>query len=107
MKRSPGRTVIAVVGTGAMLALGGFLGSASPAGGNDGAAAHVVVPTDSASLATGAKLFKANCVPCHGVSGRGDGPTGVTLKPRPRNFTHPQEFKSKNDDEIFAVISRG
>ena len=34
----------------------------------------------------GAALFKANCVSCHGNNGMGDGPTSLTLNPKPRNF---------------------
>lgn len=33
-----------------------------------------------------AKLFQANCISCHGVDGRGDGPDGVDLDPKPANF---------------------
>jgi high-affinity iron transporter len=32
------------------------------------------------------KLFQANCISCHGVDGRGDGPDGVDLDPKPANF---------------------
>ncbi|MBI1797981.1 MAG: cytochrome c [Candidatus Eisenbacteria bacterium] len=64
-------------------------------------------PTDSASVAAGAKIYATNCVPCHGKAGHGDGPTGVALKPRPRDFASPKEFKSKNDDEVFLVVSKG
>jgi hypothetical protein len=37
-------------------------------------------------VAKGAGLFKANCISCHGETGMGDGPTSVTLNPKPRNF---------------------
>jgi high-affinity iron transporter len=33
-----------------------------------------------------AKLFQAKCISCHGVDGRGDGPDGVDLDPKPSNF---------------------
>ena len=37
-------------------------------------------------LAKGKELFKANCTSCHGDAGEGNGPTAVTLNPKPRNF---------------------
>jgi mono/diheme cytochrome c family protein len=34
----------------------------------------------------GAGLYTANCASCHGDNGGGDGPAGLTLNPKPRNF---------------------
>lgn len=31
-------------------------------------------------------LYRENCVHCHGISGNGDGPTALFLKPYPRDF---------------------
>jgi mono/diheme cytochrome c family protein len=42
-------------------------------------------PTPEA-LSRGRDLFKANCASCHGDNGQGDGASGLTLNPRPRNF---------------------
>lgn len=39
------------------------------------------------ALARGKELFKQTCAVCHGVEGKGDGPGGVALDPKPRNFT--------------------
>lgn len=41
------------------------------------------VPADAASLHRGKKLFEQYCAACHGPHGRGDGPAGATLNPRP------------------------
>ncbi|RPJ18829.1 MAG: hypothetical protein EHM35_21430 [Planctomycetaceae bacterium] len=38
-------------------------------------------------LEEGSRLFKENCVSCHGSAGRGDGPAGQSLQPRPRDLT--------------------
>lgn len=34
----------------------------------------------------GKTLFSTTCSPCHGAEGKGDGPAGATLNPKPRNF---------------------
>ena len=79
------------------------------AGGDQTAAAPPAArpAPDSATIAAGEKLFMKNCQPCHGATGHGDGPASVALNPKPRNFTQPSQFKSKNDDEVFLVISKG
>jgi len=42
--------------------------------------------------AKGKVIFTTNCASCHGDDGKGDGPVGVALNPRPRDFTKA-EFK--------------
>jgi mono/diheme cytochrome c family protein len=64
-------------------------------------------PTDEASIAAGAKSYAKYCVACHGASGHGDGPAAAGLKPPPRDFSSPKNFKMKNDGELFEVVSRG
>lgn len=39
-----------------------------------------------ADLAAAQQVYQANCVSCHGASGRGDGPAAGALKPSPINF---------------------
>lgn len=43
------------------------------------------IPSDSL-VTRGRDVFRANCTSCHGETGLGDGPTAVTLNPKPRNF---------------------
>jgi mono/diheme cytochrome c family protein len=57
----------------------------------------VIQPVDPQTLikatpelvSKGKTLFEANCTPCHGTLGHGDGPAASTMSPRPRNFTSP------------------
>lgn len=35
----------------------------------------------------GEALFRAHCAPCHGSTGRGDGPAAAALSPRPSDLT--------------------
>jgi len=37
-------------------------------------------------VAHGKELFAQQCVSCHGVEGKGDGPAASALEPHPRNF---------------------
>jgi mono/diheme cytochrome c family protein len=49
--------------------------------------------------------WKQNCVPCHGVIGRGDGPQGVAV--RPRDLTDPEWQRVAIDSEIAHTIKKG
>jgi mono/diheme cytochrome c family protein len=82
-------------------------GPAAFGGGHEQKEAAMHAPTDAASIAAGRKIYATYCVPCHGTGGHGDGPTGVALKPRPRDFGVPKGFKSKNDGEVFEVVNKG
>jgi len=69
------------------------------------------VPADAKSLAQGKELFSAACLPCHGASGRGDGPVSATLERNgvrihPGNLTDPKMWQ-QSDGAIFWKISEG
>ena len=42
---------------------------------------------DSATLKSAKALYIKYCAPCHGVSGKGDGPANASLNPNPANHT--------------------
>ncbi len=44
------------------------------------------VKANNASRQRGKKLFAASCASCHGVAGRGDGPAGAALSPKPADL---------------------
>jgi mono/diheme cytochrome c family protein len=44
------------------------------------------VATSAASIERGKQLFQVNCASCHGAAGKGDGPAGVALNPKPTNL---------------------
>jgi hypothetical protein len=50
---------------------------------------------------------KGTCFNCHGKTGRGDGPGGVSLNPSPRNFRHHGMWRHRTEGEIFWVIKHG
>jgi mono/diheme cytochrome c family protein len=51
--------------------------------------------------------FTSVCVTCHGPEGRGDGPGGAALNPKPQNY-HDAAWQAKvTDDEIETAIVKG
>jgi len=52
-------------------------------------------------------IFKNRCTPCHGPSGKGDGPASAGLTPPPRNYSDPAWQKSVTDEHIEKIIKYG
>jgi mono/diheme cytochrome c family protein len=71
------------------------------------AAAPPTPDPNSDPIANGKSTFISICSPCHGQSGKGDGPTGVTLNPRPRDFTDSAYMSKLKDDYIVQLIQKG
>jgi mono/diheme cytochrome c family protein len=53
------------------------------------------------------EIFKTRCTMCHGEGGKGDGPAGVALNPKPRDMTDPAWQKSVTDEHIDKIILGG
>lgn len=51
-------------------------------------------------------IFNQMCVLCHGIKGQGNGEAGLTLQPRPANFT-ALNVKHETDGAIFWKITNG
>jgi len=54
-------------------------------------------------LARGAVVYAGNCLSCHGAEGKGNGPVGMTLLPRPANFTAMQPDPAR----VMQVLNEG
>ena len=65
-----------------------------------------VLPTAD-SLAQGEANYIESCLLCHGPTGLGDGPVGVTLNPRPANLAVHMVPGVHTDGQILEWVSNG
>jgi len=65
------------------------------------------VPPDERSLASGQQVYTTYCETCHGESGRGDGPAGLRLVPRPADLRIHTAPGVHTDGELFYWVSYG
>jgi mono/diheme cytochrome c family protein len=76
------------------------------------AAAREEAPPPTASSVDRAQreageIFATRCATCHGPKGAGDGPVGVVLDPRPRDFRDPAWQASVSDEHVERIILHG
>lgn len=64
------------------------------------------VKGDAAASAEGKKIYTQMCAICHGKKGKGDGMAGMSLNPRPTNFTK-ESVQAQTDGAIFWKITEG
>jgi mono/diheme cytochrome c family protein len=65
------------------------------------------IAPNAESVAAGKAIYEAKCVPCHGESGKGDGPVGITLNPRPADLTQHAVPGVHTDGQLFGWITNG
>jgi cytochrome c5 len=61
-----------------------------------------LAPADEAK-----EIAESRCAMCHGKTGKGDGPNGMTLNPKPRDLTTKEWQKSVSDAQVRSVILKG
>lgn|GEM_PF-627590 len=57
--------------------------------------------------ARGKDVYSVNCVSCHGISGKGNGPAAASLSPKPRDLTDAQYVDTLSDEHLYKSISEG
>lgn len=55
----------------------------------------------------GKTKYDANCVGCHGATGKGDGPAAAALNPKPGDMTDGKVMKALTDKYLFDIIKDG
>jgi mono/diheme cytochrome c family protein len=67
-----------------------------------------VMTPNPALMARGKTLYASTCATCHGPEGKGDGPGGAGLNPKPRNFTAGTGWKNgPRLEDIYKTLDEG
>ena len=68
---------------------------------------QVAIPS-AQLLSRGRELYQANCASCHGDNGLGDGPAGLMLNPKPRDFHQATGWTNgARISEIYRTLQEG
>ena len=59
------------------------------------------------SLLTGKELYGIYCTPCHGASGKGDGPVAKKFVPTPVDISATGHGSHHPEGDLFAVLTHG
>jgi mono/diheme cytochrome c family protein len=60
---------------------------------------------DRKAITKGEVIYEANCASCHGLAGKGDGPAGAALEPKPADLVTKQS--ERGDGYLYWRISEG
>lgn len=58
-------------------------------------------------LEQGKASYETNCAACHGEKGKGDGPAGAVLEPRPRDLVAGSFKQGSQPAQVFETITKG
>jgi high-affinity iron transporter len=65
------------------------------------------IPSRAPVLARGAEVYQRMCASCHGIVGRGDGPAGLGLDPRPADLTDAAALADQSPLDYYRRITIG
>jgi copper transport protein len=100
----------ALVGAGVvLLASGGYVYASENSAGEPLDVVNIrdPVPPDDQSLAMGKDVYTTYCETCHGETGRGDGPSGLRLVPRPADLRLHTAPGVHTDGELYYWVAYG
>jgi len=69
--------------------------------------ARLELPVTALNLAEGKAIFDKSCASCHGATGRGDGPAGVGLNPKPPAIGTVEHMRGVTPALTYRVLSVG
>ena len=72
-----------------------------------GSEAALELPSKAADLAEGRTLFQQTCASCHGLGGKGDGPAGAAMNPKPPAVGDAATMRDVSPATMFRIISVG
>ncbi|HSN90688.1 MAG TPA: cytochrome c [Anaeromyxobacteraceae bacterium] len=58
-------------------------------------------------IAQGKASYATNCAACHGDAGKGDGPAGAALEPKPRDLVKGAFKKGAAPAQVFDTVTKG
>ncbi|HET9482693.1 MAG TPA: cytochrome c/FTR1 family iron permease [Xanthomonadales bacterium] len=64
-------------------------------------------PRGTPEIALGADVYARSCSGCHGVTGRGDGPAGAALDPKPSDFHDAARMDQRSVFGLYNTITLG
>jgi mono/diheme cytochrome c family protein len=62
---------------------------------------------NEAMVEHGKKVFSTNCAMCHGNEGKGDGPAGAALNPKPKNLVEGPWKQGGDSISLFKTLATG
>jgi len=65
------------------------------------------IPPNRESIAAGQAIYRTQCLQCHGPTGRGDGPVGLTLIPPPADLYQHTQPGVHPDGRLYNWITNG
>lgn len=107
--------VVAAFGNALLAGCGGGNKTETSTSNEQSSTAPAATSTDTAGGGTSAtaagfdpaKTFQEKCATCHGPEGRGDGPAGAALNPKPRNYHDKAYMSTRTDQQLHDSIFNG
>jgi high-affinity iron transporter len=66
-----------------------------------------LAPSTLPDLSRAASIYRQQCAACHGLAGRGDGPSAAGLDPPPVAFTNLARARERSVFSLYQVINQG